>query len=689
MEVCLLSSPTVTDFEGPDFTDSPVVRAVAAHAPIGVLELAAVLRQKGLAPRVIDLNRWYCLYVDTGGPAGNGCDFCSYAARRLDSFACEVFGFSTICGTYPLTLRLAAEVKRTHPEAAIILGGPQASAVDVPTLKAFDCVDLIVRGEAEESFPRVLESLDSGTLDSIAGVTFRRGSTIVRTPNAPPILDLDALPLPAFDLYPKMQQDYYVPLEVGRGCPFGCTFCSTSDFFGRKFRLKSPRKAIEQMRQMKQERSVEEFVLIHDMFTADRRKVVAFCEALLEAGEQFFWYCSARTDCVDDELLALMACAGCRGIFFGIETGSQRLQKAIGKRLDLEEARRRFGSANRHGIRMAVSLITAFPGETRPDLKDTVSFLADSLRYDYSEPQLHLLAPLAGTAIHEQYRGLLELDDIYSDMSYQGWRQEPADRELIAKFADVFVNFYAVPTPLDRQYLKELRSFLLHGISRFRWLLLALYQECGGLLEVFDEWRSWRRNAHGGQAYERYYCSREFRDDFLRFVREHYLDGGQEPKPAVSAVLAFLEAWRRDRDRVNSVAAGNTAPRAGQTNPRMAEHVHVVELGFDFTAVLQHLRENKHVTALPAQPVALAMRRGARGRTEFLQISPLSAELLRLCDGTRSVGEITAQFAAQGEIVAGVPPETACLFGLDLLRQQGLVALGVEPPAGPAPASAG
>jgi radical SAM superfamily enzyme YgiQ (UPF0313 family) len=687
MDVCLFSPPVITEFEDPELAGSPEVRSVAEHKPIGVLTLAAVLRQKGLTPRLIDLNRWYYEYLGSGGASGNGCDFCAYAARRLDPFACDVFGFSTICSSYPLTLRLAAEVRRTHPKAAIILGGPQASAVDVPTLKAFDCVDIIVRGEAEESFPRVLESVHSRTLDLIAGVTFRRGSSIVRTPNAPLILDLDALPLPAFDLYPEMKECRFVPLELGRGCPFACTFCSTNDFFGRKFRLKSPGKVIEQMRQVKQAYNVGEFVLIHDMFTVDRKRIVAFCEALLDAGEEFLWYCSARTDCVDDELIALTARAGCRGLFFGIETGSPSLQKAIGKCLDLEEARGRIGCADRHGIGMAVSLITAFPEETQGDLEDTVDFLADSLRYDHSEPQLTLLAPLAGTPIHAQYRERLEFDDIFSDMSYQGWRQDPADRELIAKFADVFVNFYAVPTPLDRKRLKELRAFVRYGIRRFRWLLLALHQECDGLLKVFDEWGAWRGQAFTDEGCELYYRTPEFRDDFLRFVRERYLDGGQAPRPAVSAVLAFLEAWRRRREGATCAAVGNTAPPAGDAIPHLAEGVQVVELGFDFTTVLRYLRENRRVTALPEQPVVLASRRGANGRSELLRLSPHSAELLRLCDGARPVRAIAAEFASRGEIVAGVPPETACLFGLDVLRQQGLISFA--PPASAARATTG
>src|SRR6185295_13886713 len=110
--------------------------------------------------------------------------------------------------------------------------------------------------------------------------------------------------------------------------------------------------------------------------TIDRKKVVAFCDAVVESGEKFTWGCSARTDCIDDELLELMARAGCTGIFFGIETGSQRLQ---------------------HVIKTTVALIAGFPEETREDLRDTIHFFIDSLRFDHAEPQCSLLAPLAAT----------------------------------------------------------------------------------------------------------------------------------------------------------------------------------------------------------------------------------------------------------------------------------------------------
>ena len=314
-----------------------------------------------------------------------GHDFCREVANRLDDIEFDILGLGTICSSYPLTIRIAHEVKSRKPKSIIIVGGPQASVTDVPTLEAFGAIDYVVRGEAEETFPRLLDGLNGeGPIDKIAGITYRNMGAVVRRPNAPVIENLDALPFPAFHLFPNVEQCKYLPLELGRGCPFACRFCSTNDFFRRKFRLKSPATMLSQMRAVQAQYGIQTFELIHDMFTVDRKRVSAFCEELLGSGEHFYWSCSARTDCIDEDLIDLMHRAGCRGIFFGIESGSPRMQKIINKRLDLDEARRMIDASNRFGIRTAVSLISGFPEEQPEDLHDTIEFYADSLRFEYA-----------------------------------------------------------------------------------------------------------------------------------------------------------------------------------------------------------------------------------------------------------------------------------------------------------------
>src|SRR5262249_11540905 len=152
----------------------------------------------------------------------------------------------------------------------------------------------------------------------VPGLTYRSKGQPRRTPNAAVIKDLDALPTPAYHLTGELRGAPRATLEMGRGCPFSCTFCSTNDFFRRNFRLRSPERILQDMRSLAVAYGVSDFDLIHDMFTVDKRRVVVFCKAMIASGEKFTWACSARTDCVDEELLELMAEAGCQGLFFGI-----------------------------------------------------------------------------------------------------------------------------------------------------------------------------------------------------------------------------------------------------------------------------------------------------------------------------------------------------------------------------------
>jgi radical SAM superfamily enzyme YgiQ (UPF0313 family) len=535
MKVCLVGAPTAHEFDDRAMAEGDALRAIAEHAPLGVLSLAAVLEERGLHPEVVDLNRLYYDFRHTNERNEN--DFGRFAAYYFRERQFDFVGFGSVCSSYPVTLRIACEVKRQQPASIVAFGGPQASAVDVATLEAYSPIDLVVRGEAEATLPELLEALSEDRQpDDIPGITFRRDGKIVRTPDAGGITDLDSLPFPAFHLLPDMGTCRFMPLELGRGCPFACTFCSTNDFFRRRFRLKSPARMLEEMRRVKATYGIDTFELVHDMFTVDRKRVAAFCEALLESSDKFYWGCSARTDCIDEELIELMASAGCRGIFFGIETGSARMQKIIDKRLDLVDSAARVRACDKSKIKTAVSLIVGFPEETQDDLRSTVGFFMDSLRYDHADPQLVILAPLAGTPIHRQHKENLFLEDADSDMSYRGWDQGPEEKKMIAEHPDIFPNFYSVPTLfLDHEFLKELRDFLLNGIKTARQLLRELRLAGADMLYVFEEWRAWRRNGKADLARNdlaAYYASDSFPQDLFEFVKIQYLS---ESKAATKA----------------------------------------------------------------------------------------------------------------------------------------------------------
>ncbi|MBV8867764.1 MAG: B12-binding domain-containing radical SAM protein, partial [Acidobacteriaceae bacterium] len=620
------------------------------------------------------LNRLYFEYLGEAS-AHSKADFCTYAAAQIPP-GFDVIGLSTICSSYPLTLRLAKRLKQAYPDTIIMLGGPQASVVDVPTLRVFPFVDLIVRGEADEPLPKVLRTgLRSQALALVAGITFRSGGDVVRNPEGPVVNDLDALPFPAFDLLPGMESLAYFSLELGRGCPFSCSFCSTNDFFRRRFRLKSPEVVLAHMRRAKLDYRAKLFDLVHDMFTVDRKRVAAFCQTMLNSGEQFRWGCSARTDCIDDELIGLMYRAGCRSIFLGVETGSPRLQRTIDKDLDLGEAAARIRCCTSAGIDTTVSLITGFPEETEEDMWQTASFLVDAARHERVEPQLHIIAPLVGTPLYNHFRNSLLLDDLYSDFSYQGRKQDESDKDLIAAFPDIFANFYGVPAPaLDRARLKHLRVFVLRTIAGFHWLIVALHQSRGGIRAVFEAWeKAFPAQGRSSDELEQYYASAEFRMDFVQFVRSNYLFGS-ESDSALEALLRLQESISMSRsDRYPMPASGEHESLA-KLRPRgivplLRPEVRVVDLQVDIRAVFESLRRGDGLPQPSICRVTVATRAGRASATDIMELTPLSSSFLKLCDG-RTLDQIAAGLKFDGELDNLGREQVAAVAFQELCRQR-------------------
>lgn len=688
MKICLISAPTANQFDGRVVGEMEAARIMGELAPVGVLSLAAVLEAKGLQPEVVDLNRVYYSWLQDSNR--DKVDFCTFAGAYFAARDFDFFGLSTVCSSYPVTLRIAGEIKRAHPKSVVVLGGPQASVVDVSTLRAFPSIDLVARGEAEQTLPELVDALGGRqSLAAIPGITFRRQNEIVRNPAAPLVADLDALPFPAFHLFPDVRHCRHFPLELGRGCPFSCTFCSTNDFFRRNFRLKSPAQMIADMRRVRQTYGINSFELVHDMFTVDRKRVVAFCEVLLESKrknpeDSFIWGCSARTDCVDEELIALMSRAGCRGIFFGIETGSRRMQKVIDKGLELNDSAERVRSCDKFKINTAVSLMAGFPDETMADLRDTAAFFVDSLRYDHADPQLSILAPLAATPITTQHQDALVLNDDVADMSFRGWRQQPEDHAIIAAHPEIFSSFYSTPLPyLDREFLKELRDFLLSSMRAFRKLLLGLHQDSGDIMSVFQQWLQWRtvngiHFSNGDRTV--YYAQSQFPADFFEFVRGQYVPVSNAPL-AISALVEYEAAvLAGNGDNQKQLADDPLFQDSDDllfpdSRLRLLPGVKVINLPADYHEIVRRLRHKSPLHDVPSKPVKLAIRKVPAGSAEVRQLTPLSAQLLDLCADGFTVQEITGEFVLRNIEIPGVPVDKVCLAGLEILRQQRLLAL--------------
>jgi radical SAM superfamily enzyme YgiQ (UPF0313 family) len=585
-----------------------------------------------------------------------------------------------MCSGYPLTLRIAKLVKESRPNKSIVIGGPQASVVAEPTLRAFPSVDFVLRGEAEQSLPALLEEIENHRrFERVPGLTYRSVFGVQSNPDAAVIADLDALPPPAYHLTGELHGERIAFLELGRGCPFACTFCSTNDFFRRKFRLRSPQRVLDDMRAIDAEYGITSFDLAHDMFTVDAKRVRAFCEHMIASGKGYTWTCSARTDCVDEGLIDFMAAAGCRSLFFGIETGTGRMQKLIDKHLDLEHAHAMIDSAERAGMRTTVSLITGFPEEKWEDLKGTMEFFMHSARTPRSSPQITLLAPLANTPLHLKHRHEMTLEYLSSGCSHQGKYQNPEDITLIKKYPDIFPNFYLLPTTyLDRAVLLELREFTAMASVRFRWLLGAADQASSGILDLFVGWLEYRKSiftAEVGPDLRHYYRTNEFGNDLVAFLSAHPISA--DPKLKV-----LLEFYRNQASAsspemvsvVDAIELDQIEPLNLQDIPVRTFQSRVVWVDGDLNGAIDAVRHCREYNSAPGKHYYVVPQTEAQERPGF-QVSAYLARELELCDGRKRVAEVAECLAEEFSLPLGSVGDEFCQALFEKARKEQLIAI--------------
>jgi radical SAM superfamily enzyme YgiQ (UPF0313 family) len=415
------------------------------HPHLGLLSLAAVAETDGHTMRIYDpkrLIKWGKLPYDS--------TLYERAAEELLAWRPDAVGFTALGCSFLFALNVAALLKRREPDLPILLGGPHATMLHRQILERFTQFDIIVRHEADEIFPAVLANLERRSFHDISGMSWRGSGALGLHFNEgkPIVTDLDRLPVLNYDHYPVADLELdLLRIEAGRGCPFMCTFCSTASFFQRSFRLKSAARLVSELDRLHVQYGFSDFKLDHDLFTVNRRKILEFCEAV--NGRGYRWRASARVDCVDEELLHKMAEAGCAGLYFGIETGSARMQQIAKKRLDLSLVEPMLDVAEHLGIETTASFITGYPEELEQDQADTLDLLGRCFSPSCL-PQLHMLAPEPGTPMFEQLGDKLEYDGYAGP--YNAFLVGPGDEHLVTAHRDIFSTYHYYPAAMPRAH---------------------------------------------------------------------------------------------------------------------------------------------------------------------------------------------------------------------------------------------
>jgi len=343
--------------------------------PLGLACLAAYLRERKIEVKVID------------API-EGFNLDETADRAISSRA-EIVGVSCLTENRYSAIKTLEEVKRRNPRIITIIGGLHATFSDKLILENYKFVDIVVRGEGEETLYELVKAIDKKkTLDKILGISFRKNGGIIINPPRPFIENIENLPIPAYDLFPM--EKYPLPPDVkirvnqtslvttSRGCPMGCKFCETTHAWGRKVRSASAEKLFEEVKYLYDNFKVDYIRFADDLFTLKKDKVIEFCNLLIKSKLPIKFRIQARVDSVDEEMLKALKKAGCDLIEYGAESGSDKVLKAVGKNITVEKIKKAVELTRKSGIEIKYFLIVGLLEETPKETWETFKLVEET-----------------------------------------------------------------------------------------------------------------------------------------------------------------------------------------------------------------------------------------------------------------------------------------------------------------------
>lgn len=356
--------------------------------PLGLGYLASALRQHGYTVALVD-----CTFLSL-----------KQALEQVKRSRPKILGLYSMFSMKQTTMELAKLLREDCQ--MLVAGGPLPTLDPESFLSVFDVAAV---GEGEETIVELAERVEAGLpFDDVSGLVYRKNGQTVFTGKRGFIPNLDSLPFPTRDLFDNhAYKKYYskrfgyttTPIITSRGCPFSCDFCSRP-VFGQNLRMRSPENVVAEVDEVER-LGYERVWFADDCFTIDKRQVLRLCDLLLQRGLHLTWECLSRVDTMDLQMATSMARAGCRRVFFGIESGSDQILELMGKRINVYQARHAVYAAKAAGLEVGAFFIVGYPGETDKSVLETIRF-ASKLPLDYLS--FTLPYPIPGTPLHDRVK---------------------------------------------------------------------------------------------------------------------------------------------------------------------------------------------------------------------------------------------------------------------------------------------
>jgi len=431
--------------------------------PIGLMYIASALEKAGHTVEMLDN------YL-----ANKPLEEIKQIIKQTNPF---MVGITCGSATFARCVETAKAIKEAKADCVVVVGGWHASYLP-KTLLAHNEIDYAIIGEGERAITQLANALTKGNLSqatTLPGVASKTKNGIVINP--PQFIeDIDEIPYPARHLLPLEQYDRTIEfleaqpadvMSISRGCVFSCGFCETRKLWGNINRSFSPKRVIGEIQDLQNRYGTKGIYFINDNFTLNKEKTKKLCQLMIQQTPDLEWVCDTRVDLIDEELLELMSKAGCKVIWFGVESGSQKILKRINRDTTPKQVEEAFKLCKKHGIKTACSFMLGLPDETLEDMEQSLKF-AKKISPDYCQFNIFIAYPDSNL-----YKELLQtnnytqLDDYLLSVKSDQYNFETL-KTVQWRF---FKSFHMTPKQILKRAKREgilnfAKNRLLHGTKK-------------------------------------------------------------------------------------------------------------------------------------------------------------------------------------------------------------------------------